>query len=77
MFRQYKIRMLYTPTQQRFSLNVKAGPVNGMLIEPFFFSPRMSVENYLDFLQNNLSELVDVPLRVRQIIWYLQDGALL
>lgn len=53
--------------QHRFSLNVWAGVVNGMLIGPYFFPPRLTGDIYLDFLRHHLPELLeDVPLNVRQ-----------
>lgn len=65
-----------TNFQERFSLNVWAGIVNGMLIGPFILPDRMNGLDYLHFLQNNLPELLeDVPLEIRQSMWFLHDGA--
>nr|CAH7762191.1 unnamed protein product [Callosobruchus chinensis] len=62
--------------QQTFSLNVWAGMVNGMLIGPFILPPRMGGLQYLDFLQNTLPTLLDdVPLNIRQSMWFMHDGA--
>ncbi|KAL1488282.1 hypothetical protein ABEB36_015233 [Hypothenemus hampei] len=65
-----------TTFQQRFSFNVWSGMINGMLIGPFFLPDRMTGANYLNFLQNNLPVLLeDVTLNIRQIMWFLHDGA--
>jgi hypothetical protein len=38
--------------------------------------PHLNGEGYLNFLQNELSDLLDdVPLQVRRDMWYLHDGA--
>ncbi|CAH1991692.1 unnamed protein product [Acanthoscelides obtectus] len=61
--------------QQTFSVNVWAGMVNGMLIGPFILPNRMDGMQYLDFLRNILPSLLeDVPLSVRQSMWFLQYG---
>lgn len=65
-----------THFQHRFSLNVWAGVLNGMLIGPYFFPARLTGDIYLDFLRNTLPQLLeDIPLNVRQNMWFLQDGA--
>lgn len=57
-------------------INMWAGIVNGILIGPFELPNRLNGENYLHFLQNDLPGLLeDVPLNVRQNMWFLQDGA--
>lgn len=62
--------------QHRFSLNVWAGMVNGSLLGPYILPNRMSGNDYLQFLQNNLPELLeDIPLNVRQNAWFMHDGA--
>lgn len=65
-----------THFQHRFSLNVWAGLVNGQLIGPFVLPNRLDGNAYLFFLENNLQVLLEeVPLNVRQQMWFLQDGA--
>lgn len=65
-----------TNFQQRFSVNVWAGIVNGVLVGPHILPDRLRGENYLAFLQNDLPGLLeDVPLNIRQDMWLLQDGA--
>lgn len=62
--------------QQRYSLNVWAGLVNGQLIGPFVLPHRLTGNDYLHFLENSLPELLeDVPLNVRRNMWFLHDGA--
>ncbi|KAJ8964835.1 hypothetical protein NQ317_013345 [Molorchus minor] len=66
----------HTDFQQRFAINVWAGIVDGRLIGPFILPDRLTGLEYLHFLQNNLPELLeDVPLNVRENMWFLHDGA--
>lgn len=61
--------------QQRFSLNLWAGIVNNTLIGPFELPARLNGESYLHFLQEVLPGLLeDVPLVVRQNMWFMHDG---
>jgi len=43
-----------TNFQRRFSINVWCGMTNDMLIGPVILNDRMTGQNYLDFLQNEL-----------------------
>ena len=62
--------------QQQFSLNVWAGIVGDCLIGPFIFPQNLNGDTYLDFLQNHLPELLeDVPLNIRQNLYFMHDGA--
>lgn len=62
--------------QHRFSVNVWAAIVNGILVGPYVLPDRLTGERYLQFLQDNLPGLLeDVPLHIRQNMWLLQDGA--
>lgn len=62
--------------QHRWSLHVWAGIVNGSMIGPHFFERTINGMMYLDFLQNHLpGYLEDIPLDVRQRMWFQQDGA--
>lgn len=59
-----------------FSLNVWAGIIGDNLLGPFFLSHILNGENYLQFLQNDLPELLDdVPLLIRQQAFFVYDGA--
>lgn len=65
-----------THFQQRFSLNVWAGILNGKLIDPFLLPARITGAAYLHFLQNSLPGLLEnVPLYIRQVMWFLHDSA--
>lgn len=62
--------------QRQFSVNVWAGLINGHLIGPHFLPQRLNGEMYLNFLNNDLFNLLeDVPLATRANMWYLHDGA--
>jgi hypothetical protein len=53
-----------TNFQQKFSINIWAGIVNGMLIGPCVLPNRVNGLDYLNFLQNYLPGLLeDVQLR--------------
>jgi len=53
--------------QHRWSLNIWCGIVNEYLIGLYFFDIRLNGENYLFFLQNILSELLEeIDLVTRQ-----------
>lgn len=65
-----------THFQYRFSVNIWCGVLNNLLIGPFVFQERLTSEHYLNFLQNDLSGLMeDVPLQNRVNMWFQQDGA--
>ena len=51
-----------------FFINVSCGMIDDMLIGPIILDDRMTGQNYLDFLQNELpKQLEDVPLATRII----------
>ena len=57
-------------------VNVWAGIIGNNLIGPFVFEERLNGEIYLQFLQQNLNNLLeDVPLDRRMQMWYMHDGA--
>lgn len=63
-------------TQHRFSINVWVGIIGDFLIGPCILPQRLTGQVYLDFLVNNLQELLeDVPYATRLNMWYLHDGA--
>lgn len=65
-----------TNFQQRFSVNLWAGIVGNQLIGPHELPPRVNGASYLAFLQEQLPPLLEnVPLNVRQDMWFLHDGA--
>jgi hypothetical protein len=62
--------------QRKLSLNMWAGIINGHLLGPHIMPRRLNGVEYLNFLDNVLYELSeDLPLAVRERIWYLHDGA--
>ena len=62
--------------QQRFSVNVWAGILDGHVIGPYQLPSRLTGPIYLIFLQQVLGVLLDaVPLNVRQDMWFQHDGA--
>lgn len=65
-----------TNFQQRFSVNVWAGIVNGVLIGPFILENRLTGALYLQFLRDTLPVLLEeVAVNIRQHMWFLHDGA--
>ena len=56
-------------------MNVWAGVIGDNLIGPYVFPARVNSATYLEFLNNTLDELLDVPLDIRRNMWYLHDGA--
>ena len=65
-----------TNHQHRFSVNLWAGMVGNQLIGPIEIPVRLNSEIYLNFLQNQLGELLeDVPLEVRLGLYFQHDGA--
>lgn len=65
-----------THYQNNFSVNVWAGIVDNFLIGPFFLPHRLSGAEYLNFLRNDLPNLLqEVPLAIQENMWFLQDGA--
>lgn len=66
----------HTRHQQRFSYNVWAGIVDNYLLGPVFLPPRLNGQYYRQFLDEELEALLDeVPLQIRQNLWFMQDGA--
>lgn len=62
--------------QHRWSINVWGGIIDNFIIGPFFFEGTLTGPVYLNFLENNLPQLLDyIPDIIRQVMWYQQDGA--
>lgn len=62
--------------QHHWSLNVWCGIVGDFVIGPYFFEATITKEAYSNFLRNELSVLLeDVPLSVRQNMWFQHDEA--
>ena len=62
--------------QQRFSINVWTGIVDGRSIGPYLLPTHLTCHTYLSFLQEVLGELLeDVSLDMRRRLWFEHDGA--
>ncbi|KAJ4431746.1 hypothetical protein ANN_20350 [Periplaneta americana] len=63
--------------QQQFRINVWAGIVGDCLVGPYVLPARLTGAIYRDFIQNTLPKLLheDVPLNIRQNMWFMHDGA--
>lgn len=62
--------------QNRFSLNVWGGIIGDHLLGPYFLPARLNGASYLQFLEDTLPELLeDVPIALRQRMWFQHDGA--
>lgn len=65
-----------TASQHRWSLNVWAGILGTHVIGPFFFNGHLTGQIYLEFLRNELDNLLwDVPLATLRHMWMQHDGA--
>lgn len=61
--------------QNRWSVNVWCGILNGQIIGPFIFNGHLNGQVYLNFLRNELPALLeDVPLQTRRDMWFQHDG---
>lgn len=62
--------------QRQWSLNVWAGIVGEHIVGPIFYDQNLNGQLYLDILQNRVPPLLeDVPLDMRRVMWFQQDGA--
>ena len=65
-----------TNFQSRFSINVWCGRIDDMMIGPVILDDRMTGQNYIDFLQNELpKQLEDGPLATRIAMYFQHYGA--
>lgn len=61
--------------QHRWSVNVWCGIIDGQIIGPFVFNDHLNGNRYLEFLENDLPELLEnVPLQTRIDMWFQHDG---
>ncbi|XP_025270745.1 uncharacterized protein LOC112639812 [Camponotus floridanus] len=61
--------------QRQWSVNVWCGIVGDKIVGPYFIEGNLNGETYRNFLQNQLPLLLeDVPLNVRQQMWFQHDG---
>lgn len=62
--------------QNRWSIMVWCGIVNGYLVGPYFFDRNVDQHSYLELLRDRLPELLEeVDLNTRRRMWLQQDGA--
>ena len=65
-----------TSHQRRFSINVWAGVVRDQLVGPVFLPNRLTGNEYLQVLRNNVEEVFDdMPLQHRRNAYFIHDGA--
>jgi len=71
-------RTVETNFQCRFSINVWCGMINDMFIGTVILDDRMTTQNYLDFLKNELpKQLEGVPLASRLLCTFSMTEPLL
>jgi hypothetical protein len=62
--------------EHQFSISVWAGIVGDHLLGPHMLPARLTGNDYLQFLREELPVMLnDVPLTVRQKMWFQHDGA--
>ena len=62
--------------QHEFKINVWCGIIDNNLLGPFELPPNLNGALYLDFLNTQLPTFFDdLPLGIRQNMWFMQDGA--
>lgn len=62
-------------SQRRFSVNVWMGIIGNHLVGPYFLPDNLNGENYESFLREQFWELLeDIPLNLRQNMWFMHDG---
>ncbi|XP_050522916.1 uncharacterized protein LOC126905895 [Daktulosphaira vitifoliae] len=65
-----------TGSQYKFSVNIWCGIVDNYLVGPFVLPDRLNGQAYLNFLRNNLPNLLeDVPNEIQETMWFMMDGA--
>ncbi|XP_066157166.1 uncharacterized protein [Euwallacea fornicatus] len=62
--------------QHEFKINVWCRIIDNYFVGPYVLPPKLNGPLYLEFLQNELGNLLDdVPLNLRQVMFFMQDGA--
>lgn len=68
--------IIQTKNQHKFLINIWMGIIGNHLIGPFIIDGRLNGVNYLQFLQEELNNLLEeVPLQIRNNMWFMHDGA--
>jgi hypothetical protein len=59
-----------------FSISFWAGIIGNIVMGPYLLPDRLTAQRHHDFLETVLPGLLeDVPLAVRQRLWFQHDGA--
>lgn len=67
---------IQTRHQRQFHINVWAGIIGRYLLGPFVLPNRLNGQLYLEFLQQQLPQLLeDVDIASRENMWFMHDGA--
>ncbi len=77
-FRGTTISIAMNTPWVRFSVNVWTGVLKNRFIGLYIFDPSINSQRYLDFLRENLDELLnleELPLQIRQNLTYMHNGA--
>jgi hypothetical protein len=61
--------------QYQFSLNVWLGIIDDHLIGPYFLPRRLDGDSYCHLLEELPIILEEVPIQIRQRLWFMHDGA--
>lgn len=62
--------------QEKLGINIWMGIIGDHLIGPYMLPPRLNGPIYVRFLEEVLPDLLEeVPLALRQVMWFQQDGA--
>ncbi|KZC12298.1 hypothetical protein WN55_04088 [Dufourea novaeangliae] len=72
------LRWLREVVKQRpWSVNVWSGVLNGEIIGPYFIDSTLNTSRYKHILTEILPHLLEnIPLHIRQTMWFQQDGCL-
>ena len=69
---------MHSRHRRQFSLNVWAGIIDKLLIEPFFLDGKLTGTKYVDFLSARLHEISEeVPVDIRLRTRFMHDFSIL
>jgi len=61
--------------QRVWKINIWCGIIDRHIVGPFFFEENLTGVQYANFIKNDLQLLLEnIPLQLRQIMWFQQDG---